>query len=153
MAPEEATHFVRASDIIGSGGFGEVFLAIHSSDKKNVDKPYLAVKEMSKRLILLEHVFAERDIMLNLIDCPMVPLLLASFCTPQSVYLVMERIEGFPLSHHLHFFNDDYMTEGQVRFFTAQIVSGLLYIHRCGIAHRDIKSDNVLISTIDLKVI
>lgn len=35
-------------------------------------------------------------------------------------------------------------SEDQARFYTAEIVSAVSHLHKCGIVHRDLKPENVL---------
>ncbi|MCC7541375.1 MAG: serine/threonine protein kinase [Deltaproteobacteria bacterium] len=63
-------------------------------------------------------------------------------------YLVMERIRGLPLSDHI-----DRRSEAGQRFSIEEVVTlgeaiaeGLAAIHRAGVAHRDVKPSNVMLS-------
>lgn len=35
-------------------------------------------------------------------------------------------------------------SEDQARFYTAEIVSAVSHLHKCGIVHRDLKPENIL---------
>lgn len=36
-------------------------------------------------------------------------------------------------------------SEDQARFYTAEIVSAVSHLHKCGIVHRDLKPENTLV--------
>lgn len=36
-------------------------------------------------------------------------------------------------------------SEDQARFYTAEIVSAVAHLHKCGIVHRDLKPENILL--------
>lgn len=38
-------------------------------------------------------------------------------------------------------------SEDQARFYTAEIVSAVSHLHKCGIVHRDLKPENVLMDS------
>ena len=64
----------------------------------------------------------------------------------------MERVFGQTLGDHLleQFLNE--MDDVWVRFFLAQIVSGVCFMHCAGIVHRDLKTDNIMVRYPDRKV-
>lgn len=61
-----------------------------------------------------------------------------------SVYLVMEYMVGGDLKSLLAMYG--YFDEATARFYVAEMVMALQYLHQHGIVHRDIKPDNMLIS-------
>ena len=58
----------------------------------------------------------------------------------------MEYLNGGSLSWHLHKLK--MFKEKQVKFYTAQILCGIQYLHSKQIVHRDIKLKNVLLDSI-----
>lgn len=61
------------------------------------------------------------------------------------VYLVMEYMVGGDLKSLLAMFG--YFDEPTARFYVAEMVMALQYLHQHGIVHRDIKPDNMLLSS------
>lgn len=62
-------------------------------------------------------------------------------------YLVMERVEGTPLGALIRV--DGPMPLQRVRHIALQILAGISAIHRAGLVHGDVKSDNVLVDAHD----
>ncbi|KPA81816.1 putative protein kinase [Leptomonas pyrrhocoris] len=62
------------------------------------------------------------------------------------VLILMERVECGTLSHLLADFPGG-MPEQAVRCFAAQLVDAVRYVHECGLCHRDIKLDNILLAS------
>jgi len=59
-------------------------------------------------------------------------------------YLVMELIKGVEL---LEFINEcDMLDDSTIRFIFLQIVNVIHQLHRAGIAHRDIKLENIMLT-------
>lgn len=62
--------------------------------------------------------------------------------TPQKLLLVMEHVEGGDLQDVIL---RGALPEHEARYIFLQIVQGLRHIHSKGVAHRDLKPDNILI--------
>lgn len=60
-----------------------------------------------------------------------------SLQTPSSVYLVMEYMVGGDLKSLLHVYG--FFDENSSRFYCAEVLMALQYLHKHGIIHRDIK--------------
>jgi p21-activated kinase 1 len=66
-----------------------------------------------------------------------------SFFYNNDVWIVMEYVGGGPLTAVV---TANLMTEGQMAAVSREIAQGLQHLHNHGVIHRDIKSDNVLLS-------
>jgi len=56
----------------------------------------------------------------------------------------MDFINGGELFHHLS--NEKRFSEERTRFYSAQIVTGIEYLHNIGVIYRDLKPENILLS-------
>jgi p21-activated kinase 1 len=73
-----------------------------------------------------------------------------SFLFNNELWIVMEYMEGGSLTDVI---SVNVFTEGQIAAVSREIAQGLGHLHEYGIIHRDIKSDNVLLSrTGDIKL-
>jgi p21-activated kinase 1 len=73
-----------------------------------------------------------------------------SFLFKNEIWIAMEYMEGGCLTDVIC---ANLMTEGQIAAVCREITQGLEHLHEYGIIHRDIKSDNVLLSpTGDIKL-
>jgi serine/threonine protein kinase len=78
---------------------------------------------------------------------PFVVGLLHAFITEAKVYLVLEYCSGGDLHQHLMAADHSRFPETQARFYTAELVLALEYLHELGVIYRDLKPENVLLDT------
>jgi len=106
-----------------------------------------ALKIMNKRHIIRENkvkwVKMERMI-LDQLDFPGVVKLHFTFQDVQSLYMGLECCSDGELFDQIR--RKKRMSEEESRFYTAEIVDILEYIHAQGIIHRDLKPENLLLS-------
>lgn len=127
---------------ISKGAFGSVFLA-----KRRLTGDYVAIKVLKKSDMIAKNqvtnVRAERAIMMAQSDSNYVVQLIASFQTPQYLYLVMEYLNGGDLATLLR--NMGTLPDVWAKRYTAEVIVGVDDLHSKGIVHRDLKPDNLLI--------
>ena len=66
---------------------------------------------------------------------------------PRYLYIVMEYVKEGDLLTYLNNNNNGYLTDFGSQNLARQMCHALAYLHKCGIAHRDIKPDNILIAS------
>jgi len=147
-APKEAPRkrhkedFDWDEDIIGNGAFGEVKLAI---DKETGVR--YAVKILNKKQIVaqkkVEWVNREK-FLLDRLRHPNIVSLYFTFSDPQNLYFVLEYCNNGELLDHIRK-NKCFDLECG-RFYAAEVVSALEFMHGRGVAHRDLKPENILLS-------
>ena len=129
--------------VIGRGGFGKVWKV----NLKKTQKCY-ALKEMSKLKIILRRseksIQSERELLSNLYH-PFLVNMICAFQDYENLYLVMDLFKGGDLRYHI-FINKKF-TESQSKFFCANVILGLEYIHNKNIIHRDIKPENLVLDS------
>ena len=127
---------------ISKGAFGKVYLCRRV---KFPDDLY-AVKVLPKNQVDnktdVRQVMKERKIMSKL-NNPFVVDLIFSFQSELSLFLVMDFMPGGDLFSLLQ--NVGALAEEPSRFYIAEILHAIRYLHVHGILHRDLKPDNVLI--------
>ncbi|CAA0838862.1 Phototropin-2 [Striga hermonthica] len=107
-----------------------------------------AMKAMDKSMMLnrnkVHRACIEREI-ISLLDHPFLPSLYASFQTPTHVCLITDFCPGGELFALLDKQPLKMFREDSARFYAAEVVIGLEYLHCLGIIYRDLKPENILL--------
>jgi len=126
--------------VLGRGAFGKVML-VEKKDNKQV----YALKSMHKEDIIdkdqIEHTKTERFVLEKSKSSFLVSLEYA-FQTPSKVFFVMKFMKGGELFQHLKVAKR--FEEERAKFYVAEILLGLEYLHNLGVIYRDLKPENVL---------
>lgn len=129
-------------NVVGKGSFGKVMQV----KKKDNGKIY-AMKVLNKKTILerneLDHTRAEKNILQKLVH-PFLVNLVYAFQTDDKLYFIMDYINGGELFFHLQ--KEEKFSDDRVKFYCAEIVCGLEYLHNCGVLYRDLKPENILLT-------
>lgn len=128
--------------LYGVGSYSKVVKA----KKKDTGIVY-ALKIMDKKFIAKEnkisYVKLER-IVLDQLDHPGVIRLYFTFQDNYSLYMALESCEGGELFDQIT--RKGRLTEDEARFYAAEVVDVLEYVHSAGLIHRDIKPENLLLN-------
>ncbi|XP_048234043.1 phototropin-1 isoform X2 [Ricinus communis] len=137
-------HF-RPVKPLGSGDTGSV----HLVELSGTDH-HFAMKAMDKNVMLnrnkVHRACAEREI-LDMLDHPFLPALYASFQTKTHICLITDYCSGGELFMLLDRQPTKVLKEDAARFYAAEVVIALEYLHCQGIIYRDLKPENVLLQS------
>ncbi|CAG9334859.1 unnamed protein product [Blepharisma stoltei] len=126
---------------IGKGKFGKVYQVRHIANEK-----IYAMKTLKKSYIQKNHQIRntknERNILAKSSHRFIVKLHYA-FKTDKKLYLVMDYVSGGELYTHLR--SRGPFLESWIRFYAAEILCALTYLHAKGVVYRDLKPENILV--------
>ncbi|KAM4034447.1 protein kinase C delta type-like [Anomaloglossus baeobatrachus] len=125
-------------NLLGRGSYGRVVLA--SVHGRNI---LMAVKIISKDEDNTKTIMRERRILLAARDCPFVCHLYAAQQSQKHVYFIMEYLSGGSLKALIDMCG--YLNTYTIKFYTAEMVCGLQFLHGHNIVHRDIKPENIML--------
>lgn len=129
---------------LGKGAFGTV----RAAELKNDRGVLYALKYMNKAYVIeqnmVEKVIAEKEIMKQ-VNHPFICKLHYAFQNPTDVIMALSLLTGGDLQYHLD--SAKKLNEMGVRFYLAQILHALCYLHELGIVHRDMKPGNILLDS------
>lgn len=128
---------------LGTGNLGRVFLCrLRDCDAANfalkvVDRDALTNKKLS-------HVQMEADI-LSALDHPFLPTLYAHLEVSHYTCLLIDYCPGGDLHSLLRKQPGNRLPVDAVRFYAAEVLVALEYLHATGVVYRDLKPENVLL--------
>ncbi|MDG3496978.1 serine/threonine-protein kinase [Pseudanabaena catenata USMAC16] len=138
----------RVTSVLGSGGFGETYLAEDTkmpSNRRCVIKQLKPVADNPQMYELLQQRFHREAAVLETLgeENRYIPKLYANFAENGLFYLVQEWIDGLTLTETIE--RGGKWAEDAVRQLMISILQTLIYVHDRGIIHRDIKPDNIIL--------
>jgi len=132
--------FIR---LIGIGSYGKVYVA-----RKITNNKLYAIKILNKKWINTKNqrnnVKTERTVLAKL-DHPFIMKLNYAFQTKKSLYFITQFMHGGELNYHIYNEKNNYFSEEKTKFYAAEIILGLNYLHKNNCIYRDLKPENVLI--------
>uniref|UniRef100_A0A7N6A5Z7 Serine/threonine-protein kinase sgk-1 n=1 Tax=Anabas testudineus TaxID=64144 RepID=A0A7N6A5Z7_ANATE len=130
--------------VIGRGSFGKVLLARHRKQGG-----YYAVKVLQKQMIVKrkeqKHVMVERSVLQKALLHPFLVGLHFSFQTPNTLFFVLDYVNGGELFYHLQ--REGSFPEHRSVFYAAEMAMALGYLHSLEIVYRDLKPENILLDS------
>ncbi|GJU84772.1 serine/threonine-protein kinase D6PKL2-like protein [Tanacetum coccineum] len=128
---------------LGCGDTGTVYLA----ELVGTNLRY-AIKVMDNEFLerrkKMARAHTEREI-LRILDHPFLPTLYAHFVSDNLSCLVMDYCPGGDLHVLRQKQPDRYYHEQAARFYVAEVLIALEYLHMLGIVYRDLKPENILV--------
>ncbi|KAG7370948.1 serine/threonine protein kinase [Nitzschia inconspicua] len=127
-------------EMLGEGGFAFVYRCFH----KERGKAY-AVKEIFSENYETSGQSMSHEIfsLKRLKDIPYIVRLLDVFKEPDTTRLIMEEMTGGDLLDRLY--EKEVFTEEESRKISRRLLEALFFCHKKGIAHRDVKPENILL--------
>ncbi|CAL8144280.1 unnamed protein product [Orchesella dallaii] len=128
---------------LGSGQFGKVYLVQDFMDRK-----HHALKMISKDVILRNNlkkdVEAERDY-LYATNSPFIVSLIHHFEDAKAVFFVEEYLSNGDIYEQLK--QNGPFNEELTKFYSSQVVLALEYLHNVNLIYRDLKPENVMLTS------
>ncbi|KAI9485796.1 MAG: protein kinase [Benjaminiella poitrasii] len=124
---------------IGQGASGGVYIAYSNDHDYPVAIKQMNLEQQPKKELIINEILVMKESkhknIVNFID---------SYLWRGDLWVVMEYMEGGSLTDVV---TNNMMMEGQIAAVCKQVLEGLQHLHAKGVIHRDIKSDNILLSS------
>lgn len=132
---------------LGKGSYGKVMLA----KKKGTEEKY-AIKKVNFELLSEKEKEKALDevSLLSSMHHPNITAYKESFQDKKNLYIVMEYIDGGDLEKLINKRGAKRFEEDEILFIFVQIVVALCYIHKSHILHRDLKPQNIFLTSFQI---
>jgi p21-activated kinase 1 len=136
--PADPRDIYRNLTKIGQGASGGVYTAYERGTNRCVAIKQMNLEQQPKKDLIINEILVMKDSshpnIVNFID---------SYLVGGDLWVIMEFMEGGSLTDVVTF---NIMSEGQIAAVCRETLKGLQHLHSKGVIHRDIKSDNILLS-------
>jgi len=139
MIQENLQNYLKILVKIGDGSSGVVYMAL-DSENRNVAVKIIQIKSPTQTKAIETEIRLSRKII-----HPNVVKFHSYYRTTDSIWMVMEYMDGGTLSEIITTFQ--ILSEDQISVICAAVTSGLSFLHKANLIHRDIKSDTVLLDS------
>lgn len=135
-------HSFRKLKLLGKGGAGTVYLVV----LRGTDMVY-AMKELTKEDMIkrdkVMRVMTEREILASA-NHPFIVTMYATFQTSTRLCFVMDYCAGGEFFNVLERQPNKRLQESAAKFYAAEVLLALEYLHYLGFFYRDLKPENIL---------
>jgi len=135
--------YYEFKNLISEGTYGKVYKAVNIATNEVV-----AIKKIGKLKLTDEQLDLQRKEIevLKVSQHPNVVNLIDIFESMKYFFVILEYLEGGDLYDYLDK-RDFKIDEEHAREFFGQIVAGVGYLHQLGIVHRDLKLENIMMTS------
>ncbi|KAG0234900.1 serine/threonine protein kinase, AGC [Actinomortierella wolfii] len=129
--------------LLGKGDVGKVYLVRQKGTERLYAMKVLSKKEMIKRN-KIKRAFAEQEILATS-NHPFIVTLYHSFQSEDYLYLCMEYCMGGEFFRALQTRPGKSLPEEDAKFYAAEVIAALEYLHLMGFIYRDLKPESMRI--------
>ncbi|KAI9496037.1 kinase-like domain-containing protein [Zychaea mexicana] len=126
--------------IVGRGAFGKVRIVEHRESHQLYALKYIS-KEECIQMEAARNIIRERTI-LEQLDHTFLCRLRFAFQDDEFMYMVTDLMLGGDMHYHI---SREHFSEDVLRFWFAELATGIKYLHCKRVVHRDIKPQNILL--------
>ncbi len=132
--------------LIGTGAYGEVFLAMC-----NTTKNLYAIKSLKKESLIkrnkVNYLITELNIYKKLSKkpCPYIVSLRYAFQNDNYIFMIFDFLQGGEIFYHMN--TKGTLSEDSIRFYASEICVAIGYLHDMGVIYRDLKLENLCLDT------
>lgn len=146
---DSAVSWVKG-ELIGKGSYGRVYIAMNLTTLdvmavKQVELPATERDRNHRRQMGMIEALRSEIALLKDLYHPNIVAYLGCETSPEYLSIFLEYVPGGTIASIYRTPNQARFEEQLVKFFTAQILEGLAYLHQKHIWHRDLKGDNILV--------
>ncbi|GLJ30428.1 hypothetical protein SUGI_0602250 [Cryptomeria japonica] len=139
--PSQELSLVRE---LGQGHLSRVFLALHRMSKELYAVKVVRKPSLFQRVGAFKLALREKDILSSL-DHPFLPSLFTHFESDNYIFLATKYCSGGDMSMLRLRQPNQTFSVSATRFYAAEVVLALEYLHKKGIVYRDLKPKNILV--------
>ena len=127
--------------LLGTGSFGKVIL-VKCKYNNQIYAMKVLKKEYVKKRKQEDHTKTERNILAK-IKYPFIVFLYFAFQDDKQLYFITEFAQGGELFYHLK--KERFFDNEKTKFYIAEIVLALGFLHKNNFLYRDLKPENILL--------
>ena len=142
LKKDDPSKYYDIIERIGIGGFAKVFKVKRKSDGVICALKFVEPRNNQER----DSIFNEVGIMLLCKENDAILRCLECFDFKARLWIFLEMMDGGALTPMLEEMNGTH-SEAFCKYICLRVLQGLKYLHDRHILHRDIKSDNILVSS------
>lgn len=140
---------VDKKERVGRGTFGDVFRAVDLDTGTEIAiKEIVVAQDYNKDLEKQIHVLEREIRVMQKLDHPNTVKYLGAKRMSDTLHIYMEFVSGGTVASQIR--TQGHFSEERTRRYTKQLLDGLDYLHGKKIAHRDLKGDNLFLSSSDV---